>query len=210
MSNETAYPLSWPTGWKRTAAATRSRARFAKASWQSESKRPQPLTVSQAVDRVVLELERLGGRNWILSTNVETRLDGTPRSDRRAPDDPGAALYFTLQGKKTSLACDKWDRVADNIASLAAHIECLRGIERYGVGTLEQAFRGYQALPAPGFTHSWREILSDCKSLDEAESQYRERAKRLHPDVGGDQTQMAELNMAIHDARIELAERQSA
>ena len=34
----------------------------------------------------------------------------------------------------------------DNIAALAAHIRAIRSVENYGVGTLEQAFRGYQSL----------------------------------------------------------------
>jgi len=36
--------------------------------------------------------------------------------------------------------------VSDNIAAIAAHIEALRAQERYGVGTIEQAFAGYSAL----------------------------------------------------------------
>lgn len=104
------------------------------------------------------------------------------------------------------MACDKWDRVADNIASLAAHIECLRGIERYGVGTLEQAFRGYQALPAPNAEKPWREILTECSTLAEAEAKFRERARICHPDAGGHHAQMADLNAAIAAARREFHE----
>mgnify|MGYP000712282402 CR=1 FL=1 len=139
----TRYPLTWPAGWKRTPTAQRARARF--RSGRTE------LSIYEATQRLQGELERLerGIGGVVLSTNVETRLDGMPRSDRRAPADPGAAVYFRLKGQPRCLACDKWDRVADNIAAIAAHIEAIRAVDRYGVGTLDQAFAGYAALPAP-------------------------------------------------------------
>jgi hypothetical protein len=61
-------------------------------------------------------------------------------------------VYFKLHGKDRVLACDKWDRVADNIAAIAAHIDAIRRQDRYGVGTIDQAFAGYSALPPPGGT----------------------------------------------------------
>ena len=202
--SETAYPLSWPAAWKRTPAGDRKSARFGKKDSRSNYRGAQALTVSQAVDRLVAELYRLFVDGWIISTNIETRLDGTPRSNRPEPTDPGVAVYFEWRKRKTVFACDRWDRVADNIAAIAAHIDCLRGIERYGVGDLEQAFRGYQALPAPDFVHNWREVLGDCKTRAEAEAKFRARAMACHPDQGGDGRQMADLNLAIRDARQEL------
>ena len=46
--------------------------------------------------RVMDELGRMGlGRDdVVISTNVETRLDGFPRSDRTEPADPGVAVYW--------------------------------------------------------------------------------------------------------------------
>lgn len=186
--SETAYPLSWPDAQKRTAAYRRERARFATrarvdgATWR----RTQEISVAQATKRLQLELERLGAQRVILSSNIELRLNGLPRSNQRDPDDPGVAVYFEWRKRKTVFACDRWDRVADNIAAIAAHIDCLRGIERYGVGDLEQAFRGYQALPAPDFIHNWREVLGDCTTREEAEAKFKARAMVCHPDQGGD------------------------
>ena len=79
------------------------------------------------------------------------------------PDDPGVAVYFQLHDKERVLACDKWDTVADNIAAIAAHIDGIRRQDRYGVGTIDQAFAGYSALPPPGGTsrptRPWHEVL---------------------------------------------------
>jgi hypothetical protein len=120
-----AYPLQWPVGWKRIPAHHRQRAKFAKVNTDHHPqigtwKSVQELTVADALRRLFRELDLLSASNCVVSTNVETRADGLPRSDRRAPDDPGVAVYFQLHGKDRVLACDKWDRVADNIAAIAA------------------------------------------------------------------------------------------
>lgn len=97
------------------------------------------------------------------------------------------------------MPCDKWDRLPDNIAAIAAHIDATRKIERYGVQSVEEAFAGFVALPPP---LNWKQILGvRGVSLDEAESAYRELAKRHHPDRGGSVVKMAELNQARDAAR---------
>jgi hypothetical protein len=192
---ERAYPLSWPTGWPR--AKTRKRAKFAQRGndgWMKSA------TIATARARLQTELDRLGVSYITLSTNVELRLDGLPRSDRADPTDPGAAVYFTLKGKQTVLACDRWDRVADNIIALAKHIEALRGMDRWGVGTAEQAFAGYQALPA---AIDWRDVLGFDMDAhpDPAEIHraFRRKSKAAHPDIGGSRAAWDRLQ-AAYDA----------
>ena len=57
-------------------------------------------------------------------------------------------MYFKLDSVPEGLvlACDRWLRVEDNIAAVAAHIGALRGIDRWGVGSVRQAFAGYKRL----------------------------------------------------------------
>lgn len=219
-----AYPLHWPAGWKRTAAHTRQRGRFhlkheksrsftdaqgkvSTSTWQVKG----DLTIPAAMRRLNDELDRLGARDVVVSSNVELRRDGQPRSDRRQPDDPGVAVYFTLAKKQRVLACDKWNRVPDNIAAVAGHIDAIRRQERYGVGTLDQAFAGYAALPPPGghAKRPWHAVLGldGGAELGEAEAAYREMAKRHHPDLGGDTAMFTEITTAIREARETLAAR---
>ena len=86
-------------------------------------------------------------------------------------------------------------------------IEALRAVDRYGVGFLEQAFAGYTALP-PAVGHDWRQTLGFAKdelvSPNVVEARFRERAKRAHPDAGGDPNEMARLNAARDVALAEL------
>ncbi len=185
------YPLSWPAGWPRTASHARRRSSFSKkVGYDTKS-----LTVADALQRLQRELDLLRVDNVTLSTNVELRLDGMPRSDRSPPADPGAAVYFRLKGKDTALACDKWDRVADNITALAKHIEALRGIDRWGVGSVAQAFAGYQALPS---AEQWWQVLGVTSTATSAEinQAYRRLARAAHPDNGGTDSDMSRLNVA--------------
>ena len=212
MSETTRYPLSWPTGWRRTAAHQRARATF-RSTRQSTSinddgsvvrtSAVRALTVADAIRRLSGELGRLGATHEILSTNVKTRLDGLPYSNQPEPTDPGAAVYFKLKGKPRALACDKWMRVADNIAAIAQHIDALRRIDRYGVGTMEQAFAGYAALPPSA--EDWRSVfgLNGGATLADVEAKFRALAIQAHPDRGGDPAVMAKLNAARDAARRE-------
>src|SRR5882672_8961313 len=121
--NENSYPLSWPVGWKRTLKEMRWYPRF--------GPQRRGLSISEGIDRLMPELDRLGARNIILSTNVRFKANGSPYSNERDPDDPGVAVFFALDRHQTVLACDKWLRVADNIGAIAKHIEALRGQERW-------------------------------------------------------------------------------
>jgi hypothetical protein len=182
-----AYPLSWPAGWKR--AHWRKSAPFRSGGVD--------MTIATARKRLADQLDLLRADNVILSTNVELRADGQPRSDRRTPDDPGVAVYFNLKGRKTVLACDKWDTVADNIAALAKHIDAMRGMDRWGVGTLEQAFTGYAALPAPD---PWWEILGlsgPTRSAETIRKAWATASRDAHPDrPGGSHDKQARVNAA--------------
>ncbi|MEI6418270.1 MAG: J domain-containing protein [Sphingomonadales bacterium] len=157
-------------------------------------------SIAVARQRLQEEIDRIGGRHVTLSTNVELRLDGQPRSDRAQPADPGAALYFQRTGKPVVLACDRWDRVADNIIAIAKHIEAIRGMERWGVGTTDQLFAGFEALPAP---EQWWQVLgvAPTASVDQIDAAWRDKARAAHPDQGGTDAAMARLNWAHDEGR---------
>lgn len=199
-----AYPLAWPIGWKRSAA--RRDANFTKYK--------KRLSVFDGVERVLRELEMMGrSRNdAVISTNVETRLDGLPRSDRSEPKDPGVAVYWQdRKGGRKVMAIDHYTRVADNLAAVAATLEAMRAIERHGGAmVLERAFTGFTALPAPTATKHWRDVLSVPNTVQTEQTlkdAYRRAASKAHPDrkdEGGSDAAMAAVNAAYEQARREL------
>lgn len=200
-----AYPLQWPAGHDRTPADARERSRFGK--WNS------PVSVAKATRAVMDQISmftrkdqqwRIDPDDVVISTNLQLRNDGLPRSSQKAPDDPGVAVYFVLDDRPYAMPCDKWDRVGDNLWAIAKHLEAMRGMERWGVGSLHTAFAGFNALP-PGtgaaptaFTPDAAarfltgEVRSDITidqviaSHDVYKALYRRVAAALHPDRGGD------------------------
>jgi hypothetical protein len=190
-----AYPLQWPIGWPTTPANRRYRSRFG-------------VTQDKAQREIVSEVQRLGGHNLVISTNIQLRRDGLPYTRQTMLDEPGVAVYFTLKGEQKCFACDRWDLVKDNMQAIAKTIEALRGIERWGSSKMvEQAFRGFTPLPAPDQPKNWWTILGCGQNVtfDEMEAAYRSKTRLAHPDVGGSHAAMAELNAARDQARKELA-----
>jgi hypothetical protein len=194
------YPLCWPLAQPRTRVRMRSRFGGKQGRW----------TFGRARDDLLDEIERLHASHTVLSTNVRLRLDGIPYANEREPDDPGVAVYFRRKGKPFVIACDTYDRIADNCRAIMLTIAALRSIERHGSSSLlEQAFSGFSALP-PARTgiRPWREVLGvgeGLLSLVFAEARFRELASRHHPDRGGSHERMAEINDAIRRAREELS-----
>jgi hypothetical protein len=224
MSEPTAaFPLSWPAAWKRTPEHQRTRSKFGKASRQEgygDNKRWVPgrdLTIAEGTQRVLLELGRMGisrervGDDVVISTNLRLRLDGLPVSSQAEPRDPGVAVYWreALGGRKV-MAIDIYDRVADNLAAVAATLDAMRAIERHGgAAILERAFTGFTALPAPivaGMKRPWRAVLEiDGAVNEEAVSRaHRVLSMKHHPDRGGTDEKMAEINAARDEALAEL------
>lgn len=85
-------------------------------------------------------------------------------------------------------------------------IDAIRSIERHGGSTMmERAFSGFAAIAPPSWKKPWREVFGvkpdwrgDITAL------YREKAKTRHPDAGGSDVLMAELNVAYAEARADL------
>ena len=199
MSTPTRYPLQWPEGWKRTQSYQRKTATF--------SRRGKALTVFDGVQRVLDELQRLGVHqdDVIVSTNLQTRLDGLPRSNQARPGDPGVCVYWKpAKSPMRCMAVDRYDEVQDNLAAVAATLEAMRSIERHGgAAILDRAFTGFAALPAPaGGKRDWWTVLELPATATEAQIRdaYARLARVHHPDKGGDAQRMAEINRARDEA----------
>ena len=173
-----AYPLAWPVGWKRMKAPERKDAQFQKVTTSYQGsvayRKGQWLTVADGLERVLDELRRMGVErdDVVISTNMELRLDGRPRSDRKEPADPGAAIYWrtSSQAPMRCMAIDRYTTVADNLAALAATLEAMRAIERHGgAEILNRTFEGFKQLQAENEGPSWWGVLQVRAGASEAE-----------------------------------------
>lgn len=203
------FPLAWPAHRPRRPPQDRVR-----GSFEADKKR---VTHAAASEKLEDQIERLGGKDPILSTNVELRMDGRPRADRSPPHDPGACVYFELKGRPMAMACDAYTEVQQNIAAIANHIDAVRRQERYGVASADESLQAFAALPAPGAIalggRSPWEVLGIDREIRtsrgarraEVQARYRELAALAHPDTpGGSEIAMAELNAARDAALKEL------
>lgn len=184
-------PLSWPVTQPRT--KVRERYKF-------------KLRLGQALDALRREIKLLGVRDAIITCNLPVGSYGTFLIDDGRLADPGVAVYFTLKNAPLAMGCDKWEKLCDNVNALAHTIEAIRGIARWGsTQMMEQAFRGFSALPAPD--SDWRTVfqLHGPVSFDDVRVRYKDLALHAHPDrEGGDNDAMVRLNRALEAAEREL------
>lgn len=182
------YPLAWPAGWPR----------------RIKSAREGVFKVSheRALSDLSIEIDRLGGRYAVLSTNVELRLDGTMMRGRGEPKDPGVAVYFELRGVQKVFACDTFTTVTANIRAISLTINAFRSIDRFGASSLlERALTGFDALPAPS-TH-WNILgLPKGASVDDIKEAFRKLAKDMHSDVNGGSDEPMKALLAAREAAL--------
>lgn len=192
-----AYPLHWPPAWTRTKHPDYARFQTPFATARNELMR---------------ELDLLGARDIIISSNVELRRDGLPYAGKRHPEDPAIAVYFKLNGENQCVPCDKWNRAEDNLQAIRLTIAALRGLERWGAKEMvNAAFRGFKALPesiivGAGTARAWYEVLevSQDASPDVIDAVYRRLLHKVHPDKGGNVADFTELQTAYKQAKEQL------
>lgn len=206
MSEITRYPLCWPDNVARTAPQKRTYAHF------------KDISVDYACRLLLAEINRLNGHSWnasdpniIISSNVNLRLDGLPRSNQGEPPDTGVAVYFQLRfaagGKyhhrPIVMSCDKWNRVSWNIYAIMKDIEAQRARARWGCGSIQQAFQGYVAIPEKCGGDAWWTVLGILPSADRntVEAAYKKLAQTEHPDKGGTQERWLRLQTAYEQAQ---------
>lgn len=188
------FPLAWPFDYKRTPDNKRIRSKFQQSMEKSQQ-------------RLRREIELLGGKNIVISTDIPTRKDGMMYADymNKKIADPGVAIYFMLPDKidYTVMCCDQYERVWENIYALALAVEALRGIDRWGVSEfMSRTFTGFKALPEAQSSRHWSKVLGCSRdaSPDTIKQAYRLSLQDVHPDKGGTREAFDEVQRAYKEA----------
>jgi hypothetical protein len=170
-------------------------------------------TIAYAVKDVREEINRLNERHFafddeslIISSNLRQRHDGLPVSGQMEPADTGIAVYFKLRFAQNGkwrerpcvLSCDKWNKVNYNLTAIAKDINAQRARQRWGCTNVEQAFRGYLAIPERcGGKAWWDELgITPLSSAEQVKDAYHTKAKTAHPDVGGNRDDWDKIQRA--------------
>lgn len=175
------YPLQWLPQQPRTKRP--KRARF------------QTKSISRAGDMLADELRKMGGKDCIISTNLQTKLSGGFYANQKV-EDVGVVIYFKLKGSDKAMACDRWDKAEHNLWALYLSISAIRGLERWGGSEfLDGLFTGFKALPSPeDVTIPTIRYFGDGISLEEGRAIFKNMAMELHPDQNGNAEEFMELN----------------
>ena len=113
-----------------------------------------------------------------------------------------AEILFTVNGCQERLACERFGDAGTNLRALYLTLEATRKAAQRGIlkelATIATALLGPGVMKRPA-----HEVLGIAESspLTVAETVYRMLAKERHPDAGGSDAAMTELNAAIETFR---------
>lgn len=183
----TSYPLSWPPGFPRT--KIREKGQF----------RTDYDSALRNVQRALRQFMNDSGKpisNPVLSSNMDLL--------NSSPSDPGVAVWFTWDNIQVCIPVDRYTTPASNLQAIHHIIEARRVELRHGTLALVRAtFEGFRALPAP---KHWSDVLKLPRNAtrEDVIRAWKDRAKESHPDAGGSDSLMAEINSARDTALREL------
>lgn len=108
------------------------------------------------------------------------------------------------------LACDRYDAQWKNLRAIVKTLDAMRGIERWGAYSADQAAEGAKlALPPPegAVQQPWRAILGDLPAWltgEDAVAVVQSRWRKAMAECNGEGPKAVALNLAIESARAEL------
>lgn len=191
----------------------------------SDARRPTPFssTLSSTVAVLAAELSAIDATDVRLGLDLQPgqiRIDGIPRADARC-DDPGVLLAFDSSKGPLRFASDRYESRGwrssgpgwqENLRAIALGLEALRKVDRYGITSDGQQYRGFAELPSgipmSSPTHMTREVAIETirrgagdpgwlpMHVAAIDSGFRAAARHLHPDAGGDPAEFARLTAA--------------
>ena len=151
--------------------------------------------LSDCLSEIISELSRFGAESAELSADWSLGVSGKPLVDLRRGGP--VVLRYYRDGQDFEIPICEYDSLLDNLWALAKVIEALRTMERHGGDAVTRmAESGFAALPAPD--REWWDVLGVKPDDDPiiVHAHYKVMAKATHPDVGGSEEAMAELNSA--------------
>ncbi|HEU0073591.1 MAG TPA: J domain-containing protein [Dehalococcoidia bacterium] len=122
-------------------------------------------------------------------------------------NETSAVVEFWAQGSKRTLTCNRFYRREENIRAVYLTLEALRLADERGIlRELAEAAAGFLEAPKGArVKRPWHEVLGVMPTADAAviKAAYRATAQTAHPDAGGSEAAMAELNAAYEQAKAE-------
>lgn len=198
-----AYPLQWPDGWPRAKYSRESDRRFGSNRITEDPegmimRSARKLTMGRARDQLFEELRRLGA-----TICGATAFHMPTRAASMTPASPSISHSRNVSSSWPATASSA---SPGNMRSLTLAIEAMRQLARHGGDyMMERAFTGFLAIAPPDWKKPWRQVFGIKPDWTGDITQlYGEKARNRHPDAGGSDSLMAELNVAFEEAKREL------
>lgn len=184
------------------------------ATWQLLAREVEHLAPDAVLDPEVVVQLALRDR--------DLRLDGWIRADAR-PEHPGVIVSFQSKHGPLRYHTDRFTNRGwsgylpgwqSNVRAIALGLEALRRVDRYGIAQAGEQYRGWNALPAGRAMGAAMTVEQAARLIahhsDDPEGRtpeveddpsfalalFKEAARNAHPDRGGSDRIMAELNEA--------------
>lgn len=165
----------------------------------------------QTLELLKKELRQINASKVVIQIDLpesKIRHDGLLYSNAR-PDFQGVILSFESKHGHLRYLTDSFDDWQQNLRAIALGLEALRKVDRYGITSSGEQYTGWKSLPAGEGevydVHTAAAFIakhSGYKPLDIITKEgvrvcaYREAARKLHPDKGGDQALFNKLQKA--------------
>lgn len=181
------FPLAWPQGMPR--ASSRKSSQF-------------KTSLTKALENVRDSIRLFGSDSGRPVTDVV--ISSNASLGQMRPDDPGVAVWFVWDGEQRCFAVDLNSKPEENLQAIHHVLEARRTEMRHaGVVMARAAMAGFAAaLPAPDRKTWWQVLqVKETDAIEVIESAYRRLAAARHPDRGGSDAMMSDLNIARDQAR---------
>lgn len=154
---------------------------------------------SQTTRELDETFRRWGVINWSTNYPRGARLEGWNQTEQ----DRTVELTYQKNGKTVKLTMGKQPRAVDNLRVLYLAIEAMRMNEKRGIGEILES--AYKQLSGAVSERTPYEVLGVPEGLPITvyEAMYKDLAKKNHPDAGGSDEDMKQLNKAIEAIRKE-------
>lgn len=179
----------------------------------TQNRRVAPFSVgfrdsAELIQREIRALKGQGCEIWLGIPESDLPTDGKLRSSQVRPFHPGVSITFGCAHGQLRYACDRFTDWIDNFRAIGLTLERLRKAELYGVVKRGEQYEGSIALPAPRedscatlqdavlFVQEISGMNSILDNKTQATLAYRQAARLLHPDKGGDARQWKRLEDA--------------
>ena len=152
---------------------------------------------AEEIEALAVEFDRWGVRKWSLEPQ---RVDG--RKSWWSAEEVRVTVRFEKNGQTIVLSMADQERPVDNLRVLTLGIEAIRLNEVRGIGQVMR--EAYLQIAGPRARRDPYEVLGVLRDSDVevVRAVYLAKAKKLHPDVGGDPAAFAELQEAYDALKV--------